>query len=83
MSLYSEIGFQEFQKLPEIEDMEDINSNRFKKGDVFLMGKNVISQKYNRNPGDIVTVYQITEMESSSCSYSPKYLKIKKETENA
>lgn len=83
MSLHSEISYMEFQKIPEIENMEEINNKRFKRGDIFLIGKNVVAQKYNKTPGDIITVYQVTEIGSNTCSYSPKNLKIKKETKNA
>lgn len=83
MSLYSEITYAEFQRIPEIEDVEEINNKRFNVGDLFLEGKSVISQKNSKEPGDIVTVYQITEMDGVSCKYFPKYLKIKKETKNA
>lgn len=83
MSLHSEISMYDFQRIPEIEDMEEINNKRFKNGDLFLAGKEVISQKYNKSPGDTITVYQITEMKESTCVYFPIFLKIKKETKNA
>lgn len=77
MSSYNEISYVELQKLEEIDDIKDINSNRFKIGDLFLYGENIIKQKYIKQPGDLVTVYQIAQMKENTCVYFPKLYKIK------
>lgn len=83
MSLHSEITYTELQKIPEIVDIEEINKRNFKKGDIFLFGENIINQKYNKYPGDNITIYEIAEISSTTCSYFPKIFKIKKEIKNA
>lgn len=83
MSSSNEISYLELQNLEEIEDIRDINKNRFKVGDLFLHGENVIEQKNTKNPGDTVTIYQITEIGESTTVYFPKYYKIKEERKNA
>lgn len=79
----AEITYAELQKVEEIEDTRDINSNRFKPGDIFLYGENLIKQKHTKQAGDSVTVYQIFDINEGNCVYFPKLYKIKKETKNA
>ena len=73
------IKMEVFQRLPEIEDIQEINNKNFNKGDLFLAGESIIEQKNTKDCGDYVTIYKITEKSGDSIIYVPDYYMIEKE----
>lgn len=62
----------EFKKLPEIGDVY-IAGNKLKKGDFFLYGNHMISQKETKKIGDKITYYKLKRLGGSNIEYTPVY----------
>ena len=67
--------FSEFSRLPEFKDNEEIN---IKIGEYFLSGDRVIKQKYEKKPGDIVTVYKLVKKTKKDTSYIAEMIRLNK-----
>lgn len=67
-----------FQKIPEIEEVEELKGSDFTFGYMFLMGESMIKQKYKKRPGDEVTIYKIIRNDENGIMYIPEYYLIEK-----
>ena len=64
----------DFMKMPVIEDMSKVT---LKKGDRFLMGLRIASQRDNKEPGDHITYYEVVDVKGNgNVSYAPRYDKL-------
>ncbi|MFW6030390.1 MAG: hypothetical protein ACOCRO_09070 [Halanaerobiales bacterium] len=72
-----------FQKIPEVEDLRELEGKDFEPGRLFLVGETMIEQKHNKNYGDGVTIYKVVKNDKESMVYIPEQYIIEKENKNA
>ena len=68
-----EISMKEWLSIKEIDYDEKIN---LPVGDIFLQGKNMINQKMNKKPGNMVSVYIVTSVKGKSVGYMVKQYRL-------
>jgi len=77
------IKMVEFQRVLEVKDNKDLQGKDFSPGYKFLIGESMIEQKYNKYPGEEVTIYKIVKNDKEGIMYIPEYYLIEKENKNA
>lgn len=69
------MDIRKFQAIPIIEDMSQV---KLEIGDRFLMGIRLAAQRENKVEGDMVTYYEVVDINprSGNVSFTPRYEKL-------